>query len=65
MKKILIKLLIFIAIYSLIIVAANIFLPDLTSNGRIISGVIAVISLLFAELIMDKIIVKKSEYKSR
>lgn len=65
MKKILIKLLIFIAIYFLIIVAANIFLPDLTSNGRIISGVIAVISLLFVELIMDKIIVKKSEYKSR
>lgn len=65
MKKILIMLLVFIAIDSLIIVAANTFLPDLTSNGRIVSGVMAIISLLFTELVMDRIIVKNSEHRSR
>ena len=62
MKKIMIRLLVFIAVYSLIIVAANTFLPDLTSNGRIVSGVIAVISLLFTEVVIDRIIFKNREY---
>jgi hypothetical protein len=65
LKKILVKLLIFIAIYSLIIVLANTFLPNLTSARRIISGVIAVISVLLAELVMNKITLKNSEHRSR
>ena len=58
LKNILIKLFIFIVIYSLIIVLANTFLPNLTSTGRIVSGVIAVISILLAELIMNKTTLK-------
>lgn len=58
LKNILIKLFIFILIYSLIIVLANTFLPNLTNAGRIVSGVIAVISVLLAELIMNKTTLK-------
>ena len=62
LKNILIKLFIFIVIYSLIIVLANTFLPNLTNAGRIVSGVIAVISVLLTELILNKTPLK---YRSR
>lgn len=55
LKKTLIKLFIFIVIYSLMIVLANTFLSNLTNTGRIVSGVIAVISILLTELIMNKL----------
>lgn len=52
-------------IYSLIIVLSNIFLPNLTNAGRIVSRVIAIISLLLAELIMNKTTLKNSKHRSR
>lgn len=55
LKKTLIKLFIFIVIYSLMIVLANTFLSNLTNTGRIVSGVIAVISILLTELIINKL----------
>lgn len=48
------KLLIFTLIYSLIIVLFNTYLPDLTNIGRIVSGIIGIISIFLAESIMGK-----------
>ncbi|MGB3161164.1 MAG: hypothetical protein WBA84_07955 [Carnobacterium sp.] len=54
MKKIVMKLLIFTLIYSLIIVLFTTYLPDLTNIGRIVSGMIGIISIFLAESVMGK-----------